>query len=118
MSLANLLSVVVYPLTGNYTCMEWGNCTLNGKLFQVALMPYQWSLGALAPVAIWGILLAIIWKTSHDMRLVGIVGIAVNALYIGFYPPAAQIGWFLLAVSAGVTLFWLFIVRPHGGTPS
>lgn len=116
MSLNSLLSIILYPLTGNYTCVEWGNCTLNANIFNLAIMPYQWSLGDFAPVAFWGICLAVVWKVSHNTALLGILGMALNVMLISFYPPAREIGWFLLAISAGITLYWLFILRPHGGT--
>lgn len=116
MSIDELLIFITFPLTGNYTCMEWGNCTLNGQIFNVALYPYEWALGSFALVAIWGIILGVIWQKSHNTALVGVVGVVLNSLVVGFYAPARQIGWYLLAISAGITLYWLFIVRPHGGT--
>lgn len=118
MSLSFLLSVIVYPLTGNYTCVEWGNCTLTGHIFDVAFLPYQWSLGAFAFVGVWGILLVVIWKVSQSVMLVGIVGLVLNVFLVSFYAPAREIGFFMLAISAGITLYWLFILRPHGGSPS
>lgn len=110
-----LIKSILFPLTGNYTCLEWGNCTINGQLFNVIMMPYTWSLGDFAPVAIWGLLIGIIWKRSHSMMLTGIIGIAVNAAFV-FYQPARILGWLLLAIAAGLTLFQLVTLRPHGGS--
>ena len=120
MSFLSLISqIIFYQLTGNYTCFQFGNCTMTTTgIFNIAMMPYQWTLGIFAPVAIWGILLYIVWAKSQDTRLVAIVGIAVSTMLVSFYPPAKQIGWFLVAISAGITLYWLFILRPHGGTSS
>lgn len=111
----NLLKAILFPLTGNYSCFEWGNCTTNGHLFEVITMPYSWSLGDFAPVAIWGLLIAVIWKRSHSMMLTGIIGVLINAAFV-FYQPARIIGWLLLAVAAGITLFQLVTLRPHGGS--
>jgi hypothetical protein len=111
-----LLHTILLPLSGSFTCAEWGNCTITGgNLFNIVMMPYQWSLGDLAPVAIWGILIGIIWQRSHNMMLVGIIGIAINASMI-LYNPAIRTAWFLLAIAVGVTLFQLVTLRPHGGS--
>ena len=104
------------PLPAAFSCFETGQCNFSGQMFQVALMPYQWTLGAFAPVAIWAILLGIMWFRIQNIMHLAIIGIFINAGLVVFYPPARNDGIILLGCAIGVVLFQLFTNRIHHGS--
>ena len=73
-------------------------------------------MGEFFTVAVWGFFVGVIWLRTHSTQLVGIVGIVLNSMLIGFYEPARSIGWLLLAVSIGVVLYQLVTHRIHHGS--
>lgn len=104
------------PLPSPFSCFETASCNFTGQMFQVALMPYQWTLGAFTPVAIWAILIGVIWFRTQNTMHLAIVGIVLNAGLVIFYEPARNIGWVLLALAIGVVLFQLFTNRINHGS--
>ena len=96
-------------------CFKDASCDLQKDGFQILLMPLQWNLGELTPVALWGFFIGIIWLRTHSVQLVGIVGLVVNSMIIGFYEPARTVGYVLLALSIGIVIYQLVTNRLHHG---
>lgn len=94
----------------NLHCFETFSSNLCGFFdnpFQAALAPFQATLGDLTLVAIWGILLGILWIRTENLMLVGIIGILVSSSLTAIYEPARGIGLLLMGVAIGITLFQL-----------
>ena len=97
-------------------CFKDASCDFEKDGFGVLLMPLQWNLGELTPVAIWGFFVGIIWLRTHSVQLVGIVGLVVNSMMISFYEPARTVGYVLLALSIGIVIYQLVTNRLHHGS--
>lgn len=94
----------------NLHCFETFSSNLCGFFdnpFQAVLSPFQATLGDLTLVAIWGILLGILWIRTENLMLVGIIGILVSSSLTAIYEPARGIGLLLMGVAIGITLFQL-----------
>lgn len=98
---------------GNLNCFETFTsnlgplCGFMDNPFQAVLKPLEATLGDLTLVAIWGILLGILWIRTQNLMLVGIIGILVAGSISAVYEPAKGIGLLLMGVAVGVTLFQL-----------
>jgi hypothetical protein len=94
----------------NLHCFETFSSNLCGFFdnpFQAVLAPFQATLGDLTLVAIWGILLGILWIRTENLMLVGMIGILVSTSLTAIYEPARGIGLLLMGVAIGITLFQL-----------
>ena len=94
----------------NLHCFETFSSNLCGFFdnpFQAVLAPFQATLGDLTLVAIWGILLRILWIRTENLMLVGMVGIVVSTSISAIYEHARGLGILLMGVGIGVTSFEL-----------
>jgi|TARA_B110000438_G_C15559304_1_gene540415 hypothetical protein len=96
----------------NLYCFEKFNstaplCGFFDNPFQAVLSPITATLGDLTLVALWGILLGVLWIRTQNLMLVGMVGILVSSSLTVVYEPARGIGLLLMGVAIGVTLFQL-----------
>jgi len=82
-------------------------CNFTDSPFNAVLQPFHATLGDLSLVAIWGILLGILWIKTNNLGLVSIVGILVASSISTVYEPARGIGLLLVGVSIGIMLFQL-----------
>jgi len=80
-------------------------CNFADSPFDAVLQPFHATLGDLSLVAIWGILLGILWIRTNNLMLVSMVGILVSSSLATVYEPARGIGLLLVGVSIGITLF-------------
>ena len=99
------------------SCFNDHSCDLD-EGWILFIEPFQWSLGQeFTFVAIWGILLGIIWLRTQSVQLVGIVGVVLNSMLISFHEPARNIGWVLLGLSIGFVLYQIITNRlKHGSS--
>lgn len=95
-------------------CFELGTCDLFERPFDAMIEPYNATLGDFTLVAIWAIIIGILWLRVNNTMMVGVIGVALAALFTqGFSEEAQVIGYGLLAVAIAVALYQLFIVRVH-----
>lgn len=119
-----LLGFIVFYLTINVAipamafgpsdpeCFELGTCNFFERPFDAMIEPYNATLGDFSLVAIWAIILGILWLRVSNTMLVALIGIALAALFTqGFSEEAQIIGYGMLAVAIGVALYQLFVVR-------
>lgn len=93
-------------------CFELGTCNFFERPFDAMIEPYNATLGDFSLVAIWAIILGVLWLRVSNTMLVAMIGIALAALFTqGFSEEAQIIGYGLLAVAITVALYQLFIVR-------
>ena len=99
------------------TCFNDHSCDIE-EGWILFIEPFQWTLGQeFTFVAIWGLLLLIIWLRTQSVQMVGIVGIVLNTMLISFHEPARQVGWVLLGLSIGFVLYQLLTNRlKHGSS--
>jgi len=97
---------------GNYSIN--GECNLFGEPLTTMTKPFEVVFGDFTYVIIWGIIMGVLWLRVQNTMMVGIVGIALAALFTqGFSQEAQIIGYGLLAVAIGVALYQLITVRVH-----
>ncbi len=95
-------------------CFELGNCNLFERPFDAMIEPYNATLGDFTLVAIWAIIIGILWLRVSNTMMVGLVGVALAGLFTqGFSAEAQIIGYGLLAVAIAVALYQIFLVRVH-----
>lgn len=93
-------------------CFELGTCNFFERPFDAMIEPYNATLGDFSLVAIWAIILGVLWLRVSNTMLVAMIGIALAALFTqGFSEDAQVIGYGLLAVAITVALYQLFVVR-------
>ena len=93
-------------------CFELGTCDFFERPFDTMIVPYQATLGDFTLVAIWAIIIGILWLRVSNTMLVAMVGVALAAMFTqGFSEEAQIIGYGMLAVAIGVALYQLFVVR-------
>ena len=90
-----------------FESFESGLCGFFDDPFTAVLAPFQATLGDLTLVAIWGLLLGVLWIRTQNLMLVGMVGILVSTSITAIYEPARGIGMLLMGVAIGVTIFQL-----------
>lgn len=96
------------------TCIELGTCDLFSAPFDTMIEPYKVSIGDLALVVIWGIIMGILWLRVSNTMMVGVIGVALAAVFTqGFGEESEVIGWSLLALAIGVALYQILVVRTH-----
>lgn len=105
---------------GNETCWETGTCKLFTDPVNTMLKPlvdvFTINNINFFYVIIWAVILGIIWIRTHHIMLTGVVGTLIAAMYTadGFNavdPRILLIGYLLLAVSIGIVVFQLIVVR-------
>jgi hypothetical protein len=114
-------SIFSYELgPGAPSCWELGKCDLFSNPLNAMLQPWvdDFTVNgvSVAFILIWGIILGIIWLRTHHTMIVGIVGMGIAALYTtqainSIDPKILLVGGTLLAVSAGILIYQLIVVR-------
>jgi len=118
---SNVFFVSVYAQEEeDVTCYLDSTCDISANPISVFFKPLSHAFTVdiegveidLSILAVWGTVLFIIWLRSHNMMLVGIVGIFLTiALQTQLPESALNVGYVLLAFSIGVVLFKLFIQK-------
>lgn len=92
---------------------ELGNVTgFFADPFNEIISPYEATLGDFTLVIAWAIIIGVLWIRVSNTMMVGVIGVALAALFTqGFSEDAQQIGYALLAAAVAVALFQLFTVR-------
>lgn len=82
------------------------------------IYPLVLKMGDWIYVIVWGMTLGVVYMRSHNVALVGLVGLLVFAAFVGTstYTSSSTSavfswGFILLAVGVGVTLFYLLWTR-------
>lgn len=103
------------PITGEGTeCFERGDCNLFERPFDAMIEPYSATLGDFTLVAIWAVIMGILWLRVSNTMMVGVIGVALAALFTqGFSETAQTIGYALLAIAVAIAIYQLLIVRVH-----
>lgn len=95
-------------------CFELGTCDLFGAPFEAMIEPFNATLTDFTLVAIWAIIMGVLWLRVSNTMVVGVMGIALASLFTqGFSEEAQIIGWALLGVAITVALYQILIVRTH-----
>ncbi len=117
-TVASSILPVAYAVPGEL-CFEKDplvDCNFIDAPLEALVKPFEAIFGEWFMVIIWGLILGILWLRTQNIMLVGIVGIIVSTTITTFYEPARAIGWFLMAIAIGVTLYQLFVHRVHQST--
>lgn len=116
--LAAALLFPIIPQAYAQTCVELGNCPINGNPLEWMIYPLVLEMGNWAYVLLWGMVLGVVYMRNHNVALVGLVGLVVFAAFIGTTTytgsSTSQVfywGFILLAVGIGATLFYLIWTR-------
>jgi len=80
--------------------------------FNEIIAPYEATLGDFTLVIAWAIIIGVLWIRVSNTMMVGVIGVALAALFTqGFSEDAQQIGYALLAAAVAVALFQILTVR-------
>lgn len=94
------------------SCFELSTCDIFSKPLESIVIPYAATFGDFTLVIIWGIIIGILWLRVQNTMMVGIVGIALAAVFLpGFSQEAQVIGYGLLAVAVGVAVYQMVSTR-------
>lgn len=99
---------------GNPTCYEnltGDYCNLLNQPFNAILTPYSDFLGPFFPLLFWGPVMAILWIRNANPILTGIIGLVVASTVTGITNQQLAIGWSLIGLTIGITLFRLIKLR-------
>jgi hypothetical protein len=112
-------------------CWEQGSCKFTSDPLGTMLLPYDAVFAGLAMVIFWAFIIGIIWLRTESPQLVGMIGIAMSASYMGYlesqplidaspeFETARVIGVTLLVVSIGIAFYQMIISRIiNGGSPT
>jgi len=113
-------------------CWEQGNCKFTSDPLGTMLLPYDAVFSGLAMVIFWAFIIGILWLRTESPQIVGMVGIAMSASYMGFletttgstigspeFETARVIGITLLVISIGIAFYQMIISRiMHGAQPT
>jgi|TARA_B100001059_G_scaffold195051_1_gene199424 hypothetical protein len=113
-------------------CWEQGNCSFTSDPLGTMLLPYDSVFGGLAMVIFWALIVGLLWLRTESPQLVGMIGIAMSASYMGYletttgavtgspeFETARIIGVTLLVVSMGIAFYQMIIGRIlNGGQPT
>ena len=113
-------------------CWEQGTCSFTSDPLGTMLMPYDAVFGGLAMVIFWAMIIGLLWLRTESPQLVGMIGIAMSASYMGYletttgstigspeFETARVIGVTLLVVSIGIAFYQMIISRiMNGGSPT
>ncbi len=95
-------------------CYEIGSCDFFQQPFDAMIAPFETVLGGFTYVVLWGIIMGILWLRVSNTMVVGIVGVALAAMFTqGFDDETKIIGYALLALALGIAIYQLVIVRVH-----
>jgi hypothetical protein len=113
-------------------CWEQGNCKFTSDPLGTMLLPYDAVFSGLAMVIFWALILGLLWLRTESPQIVGMVGIAMSASYMGFlevttgvttgspeFETARIVGVTLLVISIGIAFYQMIIGRIiNGGQPT
>ena len=102
-------------------CYEIGTCDFFGSPFDTLILPYSVVFGSYIFILIWALIIGILWLRLGNTMVVGIIGLAVAALFqnplaetpeeIPFSQDAQLIGYVLLGVAITVVIYQILAVR-------
>lgn len=109
----------------NPTCYELGNCDFFESPFNTLILPYSEVFGNYIFVLIWALIIGILWLRLGNTMVVGMIGIALAALFMSpldtdgdgntdftaFSGDAQLIGYVLLGVAVTVAIYQILAVR-------
>jgi hypothetical protein len=105
--------VIGFAQTFAATCIELNNCVFTNP-FDMASMSYEMLVGEWIYMLVWGAMVGTIYVFSKNGMLAGVVGLMISSIFISSatfqYSSLSQawyMGYILLAVSGGLTLFYL-----------
>ena len=113
-------------------CWEQGNCKFTSDPLGTMLLPYDAVFSGLAMVIFWALIIGLLWLRTESPQIVGMVGIAMSASYMGFlesttgsttgspeFETARIVGVTLLVISMGIAFYQMIIGRIiNGGQPT
>mgnify|MGYP006138949749 FL=1 len=113
-------------------CWEQGNCKFTSDPLGTMLLPYDAVFAGLAMVIFWALIIGLLWLRTESPQIVGMVGIAMSASYMGFleattgsttgspeFETARIVGVTLLVISIGIAFYQMIIGRIiNGGQPT
>ena len=80
--------------------------------FNEIIAPYQATLGDFTLVIVWMIIIGVLWLRVANTMMVGVIGVALAALFTqGFSEDAQQIGYALLGAAIAVAIYQIITVR-------
>lgn len=95
-------------------CYEISTCDFFQQPFDAMIAPFNATFGGFTYVVLWGIIMGILWLRVSNTMVVGIVGVALAAMFTqGFGDEEKIIGYGLLALALGIAIYQLVIVRVH-----
>jgi hypothetical protein len=107
-------------------CWEMGTCEFTSDPLGTMLLPFDAVFGGLAMVIFWALVVGLLWLRTESPQLVGMVGIAMTASYMGYLETTANtaspefeaariVGVTLLVVSFGIAFYQMIISRILSG---
>lgn len=98
----------------NPSCIELGTCDFFEAPFDNMLEPYTSSWGDYIYPAVWGLIIFVIWSRVENPYIPAIIGVALAVFAQGLFSNEGRlIGYALLALSIGLTIYQLVTVRVH-----
>lgn len=112
-------------------CFELGDCDLFAAPFDAMMEPFDAVFEEFTLVIVWGIIIGILWLRVSNPLMVGVVGVALAALFTrpdpaciaaggeeaacltGFSLEAQAVGWGLLILAIVVAIYQILTVRVH-----
>jgi len=80
--------------------------------FNEIIAPFEATLGDFTLVLAWAIIIGILWLRVSNTMMVGVIGVALAALFTqGFSEDAQQIGYALLGAAIAVAIYQIITVR-------
>jgi len=110
-------------------CFEVGDCDLFAAPFDAMIAPFDAVFEGFTLVIVWGIIIGILWLRVSNPLMVGVVGVALAALFTrpdpacialggekldcltGFSNEAQAVGWGLLILAIVVAIYQILTVR-------
>jgi hypothetical protein len=107
-------------------CWEMGTCKFTSDPLGTMLLPFDAVFGGLAMVIFWALVIGLLWLRTESPQLVGMVGIAMTASYMGYletnvidaspeFESARIVGVTLLVISFGIAFYQMIISRILSG---
>lgn len=80
--------------------------------FNEIISPFEATLGDFTLVIVWAIIIGVLWLRVSNTMMVGVIGVALAALFTqGFSEDAQQIGYALLGAAIAVAIYQIITVR-------
>ncbi len=80
--------------------------------FNEIISPFEATLGDFTLVIVWAIIIGVLWLRVSNTMMVGVIGVALAALFTqGFSEDAQQIGYALLAAAIAIAIYQIITVR-------